>query len=221
MPAATFNLTGDSRIEQGAQYGLTFKLRNSVTDHWQLTVSSIGTVGDVFTVDVFGVDSDDPDAAASASYTVQAGDDVAAVAAGIASAAGVLSGVSASSALAVVTLTASALKTYLDVSTAASTVPGNITAVNTGSVLIDLTGASMLAQIRKSYISASVLADLSPHITITDAAHSKFKLLVPASVTASYTWESAFWQLTVALSGADPDRYFEGQVENRLSLMLP
>ena len=223
MAATTYDLTGDRRIEQGTRYGpFTFTLRNRIYDTWEVTIASFGTPGDVFSVTVFGADSGPPPIlpAVTGSYTVQAGDDDDAVAVGLALAVNALAGVSAVASGPVVTVTGDALSKYLDLA-ASGTVPANISAANTLTVLIDMGGASVEAEIRKTHTTAVLLADLTPFITITNAALGEFTLDVPAATTALYTWEAGRWQCNVALATEDPRAFFIGDVENRLSMLLP
>jgi hypothetical protein len=228
-------------IEQGADYGpVVFRLRHRQWDEYDITINAAGTDGDVFTVSVFTAESDRPELEASASYIKQAGDDADAVSLGLQAvlAALTLDVIDPDTGAVVPTplttfvritdlgsgsfnIKAISKAVYLGIQ-ATGTVPANITLVHTNDVQVDLTAATAAAEIREYQSSPDVLVTwtTSNYLEIVTPATRGILTLnkVPAAVTTGYTFESGWWQLDVTPS--ETRRWFEGLVENRLSLLL-
>lgn len=245
MTAAQLDLTSENglAIEQGADYEFLIRLREQLRDEWQVDINAAGTDGDIFSVDVFGSASDRPELNAEAQYTKQPGDQPSDISTGLQAALLALTVTlqdddtgedyqePLSNHIIVIDdgasfkVRARTKAQYLDLDVSGSTVPANITLTNTVDIQLDLTGASITVEIRRFQSSGDVLATWTEADFITIQAPATRGILmveVPAATTSGYTFESAWWQMDISRPGPplDDRRWFEGQVENRLSLLL-
>lgn len=246
MTAARLDLNAANSlaIEQGADYGpVIFRLREQERDEWQVTINAAGTDGDSFSVEVFGDDSDRPELKSTGSYIKQAGDQPADVAAGLIAVLAALTvtlqdddtGEDYSEPLSdhliliddgsgVFRIRAKTKAAFLDVG-ATGTVPANISVAHSNNIVLDLTGATITAEVRRTQSSGDVLATWTSADVIdilSPETAGRFKLEIPAATTAGYTFESAWWQCEIARPGppTETKRWFEGCVESRVSLLL-
>jgi len=246
MTAARLDLNTDNElaIEQGSDYGpVIFRLRDQERDQWQVTINDAGTDGDVFSVEVFGNDSDRSELKSTGSYTKQAGDQPADVAAGLIADLAALTvtlqdddtGEDYTEPLSdhliliddgsgVFTIRGKTKAVFLDVSVD-GTVPANISISHTVDIVVDLTDATITAEVRRTQSSSTVLATWTSGVggvieIMTPPTAGRFKLEIPAATTTGYTFESAWWQCEIDRPPSEVKRWFEGCVESRVSLLL-
>lgn len=79
-------------------------------------------------------------------------------------------------------------------------------------VPVNLTGAEISAQVRRRY-SSPILADLTPHIIITNAVGGTFEISMSAMDTESLNFDQGVFQLEVKFPDDVVVRLLEGFVE--------
>jgi len=236
MPAAEFNFTGpDRRIEQGARYLATFKIREELCDTWTVEVAG-AVVGETYEIILFdSVSGDLPDYEKTVSYVAQVGDDESAIAAQLLTLLQALSWtvindeceeesvsrIEASLSGTTITIRSTSPKVFLAVDTSGSTTPANLLATNTESVLIDITTHSFRAQLREDTTKpdpAEAEWTMGSEFTITNGPLGHLQLLLPTTETGAYTFECAVYDLLWDRGGGDEVFMMAGRIEVRLAV---
>lgn len=77
---------------------------------------------------------------------------------------------------------------------------------------VDLTGATVLMQVRK-YVSSPILLDFSPFITIPVPTNGTFNIDIPATDTEAMSFDEGVFQVEVHFPSSTVVRIIEGVIE--------
>jgi hypothetical protein len=77
--------------------------------------------------------------------------------------------------------------------------------------LVNVSGFTIEMQIRDSATSPTLLADLTPYITV-GGQDGAFTFNVPASITATWSWTKGVYDIKVTAPGGDTKRLLEGKI---------
>lgn len=78
-------------------------------------------------------------------------------------------------------------------------------------VVIDLTGVTIVAQIRERYSDSSAIAVFV--LENQDLVNGTFDLVLPFTVTETLIINTAFWDLEILFPNNDKKRYLQGTVD--------
>lgn len=99
-----------------------------------------------------------------------------------------------------------------------STFERNMTYSDENGTAVDLTGATIRMQARKTVDSATPLIDISTDasgITITSAVDGEFQILLTAAETTALDFKTAVYDLEVEFPSGEVRRVLEGIIEFR------
>jgi len=238
MGAARLDLTKKNGLEinQGYDYGpVRFKVRESDFEQLTLEIDTVGAVGDVFSLVLFGSNSDRPEVITTLTHTVTSTDTAATIAEDFVEQLNELvveydipSGgtdvyrFTATRAAGVVTFSPDEVGFHLD-ATESTTGTAAATLTVVVEVLVDLTGATVEASGKLEASDTTKLFfwsnDPGSEFSLADALRGVIDLDVPAATTATYEWDACSWEMSVETPTDSRKRiYFTGCAENRLTL---